>query len=225
MASLHYDKHSLCSSCRGGDCDWGNKCSECLSWSKEEFDKFIKHRKALDAKSKNRKKPKDESKPHKNHDNVVVGKTNGKDQVVDKTNVTSLDGGDDDAGVAQNTGESVSRSVISEMISNSVAEFSNSFRSEFNSVISDAFNEINDILDRRVGKETDQDVGQDVSNPSISEHPPQAPVQLSCPGRQDPLDPYPTTNVQAACGRKASPEFEGRHSSLSNFIASLVGKG
>ena len=49
MSSKRHDKHSLCVTCRGGECSFGNKCQECLKWSKEEFDKYIKHRKALES--------------------------------------------------------------------------------------------------------------------------------------------------------------------------------
>ena len=39
----------------GGDCEVGDKCTECVSCSKEEFEKLVKHCKSLDAKSRIRK--------------------------------------------------------------------------------------------------------------------------------------------------------------------------
>ena len=58
MSSLCYDKHSVCSCCRLNECTYDNKCAECELWSEEEFAKFVKHRKSLDSKSKNRSKAK-----------------------------------------------------------------------------------------------------------------------------------------------------------------------
>ena len=43
MSSIKHDKHSLCSTCRGGDCDFENKCHECLSWAKDVVDNYFKH--------------------------------------------------------------------------------------------------------------------------------------------------------------------------------------
>ena len=60
MSSLFYDKHSICHSCRKTDCSIDKKCSECSLWSDDEFARFIRHKKSLDSKSKNRKAKKSE---------------------------------------------------------------------------------------------------------------------------------------------------------------------
>ena len=60
MSSLFYDKHSICYSCRKTECNIDKKCTECSLWSDDEFARFIKHKKSLDSKSKNRKAKKSE---------------------------------------------------------------------------------------------------------------------------------------------------------------------
>ena len=53
MSSLSLDRHLFCVKCRGADCDLNTRCDECLSWTKEEMEGYIKLRKSLT--SKNRK--------------------------------------------------------------------------------------------------------------------------------------------------------------------------
>ena len=52
MSSLQYDRHKICSTCRGFNCTSERKCEECSNWSIEEFDKFAKHQRTLAAKGK-----------------------------------------------------------------------------------------------------------------------------------------------------------------------------
>ena len=51
-----HDKHSKCSTCRGVECSFETRCSECQSWSDDIMNKYIKHRKSLDSKSRKSKK-------------------------------------------------------------------------------------------------------------------------------------------------------------------------
>ena len=53
MSSLSRDRHLFCIKCRGADCDLNIRCDECLSWTKEEMESYVKLRKSLT--SKNRK--------------------------------------------------------------------------------------------------------------------------------------------------------------------------
>ena len=55
MSSLLNDRHKLCVTCRGQECDSSIKCIEWLSWTDEVFEKYIKHRRSLIAKSKAKK--------------------------------------------------------------------------------------------------------------------------------------------------------------------------
>ena len=55
ISAMTVDKHSLCSTCRGGHCSYGNKCNECLLWPDADFDLYLKVRSVLDSKSKARK--------------------------------------------------------------------------------------------------------------------------------------------------------------------------
>ena len=53
MSSFSLDRHMFCIKCRGSDCDQDTRCDECLSWTKEEMDGYIKLRKSLSSKNKN----------------------------------------------------------------------------------------------------------------------------------------------------------------------------
>ena len=52
MSSLSLDRHTFCYRCRGAECDFDNKCDECMSWTKEEMEAYVKLRKSLAGKSK-----------------------------------------------------------------------------------------------------------------------------------------------------------------------------
>ena len=47
MSTDKFDKHSVCSSCRGQACSWSNRCTECISWSDDFFKLYLKHLKSL----------------------------------------------------------------------------------------------------------------------------------------------------------------------------------
>ena len=47
MSKKSADRHTLCITCRGFDCDLNNRCEECLEWSEEEVVKYAKYRKSL----------------------------------------------------------------------------------------------------------------------------------------------------------------------------------
>ena len=49
-------EHLFCTKCRGSECDHSSRCDECLSWAKEEMDSYVKLRKSLSSKSKNKGK-------------------------------------------------------------------------------------------------------------------------------------------------------------------------
>ena len=55
MSSFSLDRHTYCSRCCGSDCDVDNKCDECMSWTKEEMEAYVKLRKSLTSKSRHRK--------------------------------------------------------------------------------------------------------------------------------------------------------------------------
>ena len=48
LPDLAYDGHSLCSNCIGKVCTLGNRCSECIGWSDDLFDSYVKHRHTLE---------------------------------------------------------------------------------------------------------------------------------------------------------------------------------
>ena len=53
----------FCTKCRGSECDQSTRCDECLSWTKEEMDSYIKLRKTLSSKSKKKTSLKTSSSP------------------------------------------------------------------------------------------------------------------------------------------------------------------
>ena len=52
MSCFSVDRHSICSKCRGSDCTFDCRCDECMSWSVEEMESYVKLRKSLASKSK-----------------------------------------------------------------------------------------------------------------------------------------------------------------------------
>ena len=46
MSKKSADRHTICISCRGFDCDINNRCEECLEWSEDDI-KYAKYRKSL----------------------------------------------------------------------------------------------------------------------------------------------------------------------------------
>ena len=47
MSKKSADRHTICISCRGFDCDINNRCKECLEWSEDDIIKYAKYRKSL----------------------------------------------------------------------------------------------------------------------------------------------------------------------------------
>ena len=52
MSSISLDRHVFCAKCRGSECDHNSRCDDCMKWSKEEMDSYVKLRKSLKAKSR-----------------------------------------------------------------------------------------------------------------------------------------------------------------------------
>ena len=50
------DRHTVCVSCRGFDCDIDCRCDECLEWSEEEILKYAKYRKSLKSRESSSRK-------------------------------------------------------------------------------------------------------------------------------------------------------------------------
>ena len=47
MSKKSADRHTVCISCRGFDCDLNNRCEECLEWSEDDIIAYAKYRKSL----------------------------------------------------------------------------------------------------------------------------------------------------------------------------------
>ena len=64
MSSFSLDKHLFCIKCRGSDCSLLSKCDECMQWTKEEMESYMKLRKSLSSKAKRSKSSPLRSTPH-----------------------------------------------------------------------------------------------------------------------------------------------------------------
>ena len=62
-SSFSLDKHLFCIKCRGSDCSLLSRCDECMQWTKEEMESYMKLRKSLSSKAK-RSKSSPRSTPH-----------------------------------------------------------------------------------------------------------------------------------------------------------------
>ena len=56
MSKKSADRHTICVSCRGFDCDINSRCDECLEWSEEEVLKYAKYRKSLKSRESSSRK-------------------------------------------------------------------------------------------------------------------------------------------------------------------------
>ena len=56
MSKKSADRHTICVSCRGFDCDINSCCDECLEWSEEEVLKYAKYRKSLKSRESSSRK-------------------------------------------------------------------------------------------------------------------------------------------------------------------------
>ena len=54
MSKKTVDRHTLCISCRGSDCDLDNRCEECMEWPEEEIKLYAKYRKSLKSKTRSK---------------------------------------------------------------------------------------------------------------------------------------------------------------------------
>ena len=52
MSKKTVDRHTLCISCRDFDCDFDNRCGECMEWLEEEIKLYAKYRKSLKCKTR-----------------------------------------------------------------------------------------------------------------------------------------------------------------------------
>ena len=60
MSKKLFDRHTMCVSCRGSDCDIDHRCEECTEWLEDEVLLYVKHRRTLKSK---RSKPKTQAPP------------------------------------------------------------------------------------------------------------------------------------------------------------------
>ena len=57
MSKKTADRHTLCVSCRGFDCNIDTRCEECMEWPEEEVRIYAKYRKSLQSKDSSKSKP------------------------------------------------------------------------------------------------------------------------------------------------------------------------
>ena len=56
ISDKRLDRRTVCISCRSIKCDLQHRCEECQEWTDVEMTDYLKHRKSIDSKSKERKK-------------------------------------------------------------------------------------------------------------------------------------------------------------------------
>ena len=54
MSSIKYDKHTFCLQCRNVPCSVEVRCSECSDWSLDVMQDYLRHRKSLVSKGRNK---------------------------------------------------------------------------------------------------------------------------------------------------------------------------
>ena len=126
ISSVYYDKHTLCASCRGVDCTLKDKCTECKTWTEEEFARYLKHRKSLVSKALSKSKNANKGSKSKSHKNRESNESNSKVEGAQDIAPLSIDQG---SVGSDDTGDPISIIDATALISSSV-EISLSFRSE-----------------------------------------------------------------------------------------------
>ena len=63
MSSFSLDKHPFCIKCHGAECSLTCRCDECLQWTKEEMESYVKLRKSLSSKGRRSKSSSSSSSP------------------------------------------------------------------------------------------------------------------------------------------------------------------
>ena len=58
MSKKSADRHTVCISCRGFDCDLNSRCEECLEWSEDDVIAYAKYRKSLKSRESSSSKQK-----------------------------------------------------------------------------------------------------------------------------------------------------------------------
>ena len=58
MSKKSADRHTVCITCRGFDCDINNRCEECLEWSEDDIVAYAKYRKSLKSRESSSSKQK-----------------------------------------------------------------------------------------------------------------------------------------------------------------------
>ena len=185
-----YDKHSKCSTCRGVDCSFETRCSECQS--DDIMNKYIKHRKSLDFKSRKSKKcKKDESR---------FRSSSGDSNV---TPLGSLG--------SHSQGGGLSESRVVDMISTSMSQLSNSLAAAMEA----SFINMESLIDSRIS----QHFRQDTNNASFSAPSPVPVRQSPSQGRQDHSLGSPRTECGNSEGQ---PEEPVQHElAVHSFLSSL----
>ena len=85
MSSLSLDKHLFCIKCRGSDCTLMSRCDECMQWTKEEMESYIKLPRSLTSKGRRSKSSPPRSTPHESDfDQILTAQLDSVNKSVDK---------------------------------------------------------------------------------------------------------------------------------------------
>ena len=188
---MAYDRHSVCSTCRGQECDDINRCEECTDWTKEVMEKYLKQKKALVAKSKS--KSRKESDTEKPSDSSSGGAG------------VNHPGQGDRTGVEKGLSEERVFAMIRESMAGLTSEFSQSMQESYSNIV--------EMVDNKINSSRQDSSRQDVINPSVSapSHPPV--FNVLGQGHEDPSRSKPQTIYRKIGAQPV--ESEGEESTIS----------
>ena len=84
MSSFSLVKHLYCAKCRGSDCNLMSRCDECMQWTKEEMEAYMKLRRSLSSKGKRSKSsPPRSTSPESDVDHSLAAKLDSVNKSVD----------------------------------------------------------------------------------------------------------------------------------------------
>lgn len=167
MSTIDHDPHLICISCRGVDCNFSDRCNECVTWTDDCINAYVKHRKSLERKRLSKAKCK------KSDFDVIC--TGPGSHALSSEDV-SADGGADDA--TSSVSGSASATMVDQIVDRKLANFSNSLRADLDkdwgarmkSMTDSIIKAMDGKLDnfRQEFAYDDDETGDFVNDPSIS---------------------------------------------------------
>ena len=84
MSSLSLDRHLFCIKCRGLDCTLMSRCDECIQWTKEEMESYIKLRRSLTSKGRRSKSSPRSTRHDRDFGQILTAQLDSVNKSIDK---------------------------------------------------------------------------------------------------------------------------------------------